>query len=730
MATLVLTTIGTIVGGPIGGAVGALLGQQVDRRLFAPKGRQGPRLNDLAVQTSTYGAPIPKLFGTMRAAGTVIWATDLKEEKHSSGGGKSGPKVTNYSYSASFAVALSARPIRAVHRIWADGKLLRGAAGDWKSETGFRLYLGDEAQAIDPFIASAEAGEGTPAYRGIAYAMFEDFLLADYGNHIPSLTFEVEADDGVVEIGEIAAELSGGAVIGETETVVGGYAASGDSVRSAIELLAAMRTMSIVDEGDFLRLTDGEPDAIALADKELGASADGKRISRRMIDRQAAGTLPDEIAVAYYEASRDYQAGLQRARRGGPGRRVEKVELPASLSADEAKSCAERRLATLWSERSQATISLPWRRMELRPGACVAPAGLPGAWRIKGWTLDRMTAELKLAAAPPRIAATVASPGRATPGADSAQGASVVHLLDLPPLLDDGGDAPRLWVAANGTEPGWRRAELTASLDGGTSWSPIGRTAAPTVIGSALDALSLGSNVLIDRIGSVEIELLNTAMWLESRDDDALVGGANLAMLGEELIQFGMVEQTGPRRFRLSRLLRGRRGSEWAMADHVAGERFVLIEAAALLPIELSSAAIGSSIRLMAEGIGDGGTPVEAETTFVGRALRPPAPVALGAERLADDSIRIRWTRRSRKGWSWLDGSDAPLGEENERYRLTIEPSAGSSRTIETAAPGYDYSVAEQAADGSTGAATITITLVQLGSVASSLPAATAVFDI
>jgi hypothetical protein len=256
MATLVLTTIGTIVGGPIGGAIGAFLGQQIDRRLFAPKGRQGPRLNELSVQTSTYGQPIPKLFGTMRVAGTVIWATDLKEDKHKSGGGKAGSKTTTYSYSASFAVALSARPIRALHRIWADGKLLRGAAGDFKSETGFRLYTGGEGQEIDPLIASAEGAEGTPAYRGIAYAMFEDFQLADYGNHIPSLTFEVEADEGPVEIGEIAAELSGGAVIGETETALGGYAASGDSVRGAIEMLAAMRPMSIIDDGAFLRLTD------------------------------------------------------------------------------------------------------------------------------------------------------------------------------------------------------------------------------------------------------------------------------------------------------------------------------------------------------------------------------------------------------------------------------------------------------------------------------------------
>src|SRR5690606_10116126 len=126
MATLVLTAVGTVLGGPIGGAIGAIAGQVFDQNiLLKPKGRQGPRLNDLAVQTSTYGTQVPKLFGTLRVAGTVIWATDLREERNKSGGGKGRPSTTTYSYSVSFAVLLSGRLIRAIRRIWADGNLLR-----------------------------------------------------------------------------------------------------------------------------------------------------------------------------------------------------------------------------------------------------------------------------------------------------------------------------------------------------------------------------------------------------------------------------------------------------------------------------------------------------------------------------------------------------------------------------------------------------------------------------
>src|SRR3546814_13531490 len=65
------------------------------------KSRQGPRLNDLAVQSSAYGTPLPRLYGMIRASGSVIWATDIRETAHRSGGGKGKPKTTTYSYAAS-----------------------------------------------------------------------------------------------------------------------------------------------------------------------------------------------------------------------------------------------------------------------------------------------------------------------------------------------------------------------------------------------------------------------------------------------------------------------------------------------------------------------------------------------------------------------------------------------------------------------------------------------------
>ena len=254
--------------------------------------------------------------------------------------------------------------------------------------------------------------------------------------------------------------------------------------------------------------------------------------------------MPDEVGIAYYEPARDWQAGYQRARRGTRGGRVERIELPAALAAGDAKAAAERRLATMLAERRTATIRLPPASMGLRPGDRIAVPGLPEHWRVAEIAIERMAVEAKLVALPGAGASAVAVPGRAVTAPDDVAGGTVIRLLDLP-LLDGVPAVPSLWVAAAGTGAGWRHATLSLSRDAGASWQVIGDTAPPAVMGSALTALHDGDAALFDRAASVEVQLIADGMWLENRDDDALVGGANLAMLGEELIQFGSATPVG-----------------------------------------------------------------------------------------------------------------------------------------------------------------------------------------
>lgn len=711
MATVVLMTAGSMIGGPVGAAIGALVGNAIDHEIFKPKGREGPRLTELRVQTSSYGTQIPKVFGTMRVAGSVIWATDLIEHRSTQSGGKGQPSTTNYSYAASFAVALSARPIQSVGRIWADGKLLRGAAGDFKARTGFRLYLGSEDQAPDPLIASMEGPGLAPAHRGIAYAVFEDLELGDFGNRIPSLSFEVIGDAAPQAAGAIAHEL-GGAVLEAPEATVplAGFAASGATARAVIETLAgAAGGWFRADAEKLVLLSGGGGPALALEDAGAG-EAQGARGQR---DIAAADAAPRTLTLAYYEPARDYQAGVQRAVAPGAGVREVRMELAAAIDAASAKGIAEAALARLDVERERRTLALPWRSLAVRPGERVTIAGSPGTWRVDRWRLEGMVVLLECVAVAPGAPSAAASGGRALPAPDLPLGETRVHAFELPPL-GALATAPRLAIAAAGTGPGWRSAALLVSSDDGATWSAAGATAMPAVLGHVVTPPGPAPSHVGDRRNTLVVELANGAMLLHDADPAALTAGANLAMAGDELLQFARAVPLGGRQWALDGLWRGRRGTEARIATQAAGDRFVLLDAEALATLDLPAEAMGKTIRVLAQGVGDV-EPGAAEAMVGGISVVPPSPVHLRATALPGGGAEIAWTRRSRSGWDWIDGVDAPLAEERERYQVEIAWDGGGRIEL-TDAPGIMLTAEESAA-------AVAVTVRQIGAHGLSPPA-------
>lgn len=186
MAQVVLGGIGQALGGGVGRLIGSTLGAMIDQRLVAgleAPPQRGPRLSTLALQGAAEGAPMACVFGRARVTGHVIWAARFREGRKTSSAGKGGPRVVEYDYSLSFAVALCEGPIDGVGRIWADGQPMDPGG------VSMRVYRGMEGQGPDPLIEAVE-GEA-PAYRGTAYVVFEDLPLGPYGNRPPQLAFEV-----------------------------------------------------------------------------------------------------------------------------------------------------------------------------------------------------------------------------------------------------------------------------------------------------------------------------------------------------------------------------------------------------------------------------------------------------------------------------------------------------------------------------------------------------------
>lgn len=228
MAVLALAAGGAALGGAIGGALGAAslgvsvgwaLGGLAGNLLFGPKPPpiSGPRLGDLSVQTSTYGAAIPLVFGTARVAGNIIWSSGIREQSNTqrvrAGKGGRRQSVTTYSYFASWASALCAGPMTAVLRLWMDDKLVYDASGASLElqvpGLRWRFYPGNETQLPDPLIEANVGAANAVAHRGLCYLVFEDVPLDAFGNRIPSVSAEVVASGGQSSIEEATALLPG-----------------------------------------------------------------------------------------------------------------------------------------------------------------------------------------------------------------------------------------------------------------------------------------------------------------------------------------------------------------------------------------------------------------------------------------------------------------------------------------------------------------------------------------
>ncbi|SMP11365.1 baseplate multidomain protein megatron [Shimia sagamensis] len=202
MATVILAAAGAAVGGAVGGGLagvssaaigqlaGATLGRVIDQKLMGAGSDviETGKINRFRLTGSAEGAAQARVFGRVRVAGQVIWATRFQESVSETGGGKgmpSQPKTRSYSYSVSLAIALCEGVILRVGRMWADGVEVG------LEEFNLRVYTGGADQMPDPKIEAVEGAGTVPAYRGTAYVMIEDLPLERFGNRVPQFNFEV-----------------------------------------------------------------------------------------------------------------------------------------------------------------------------------------------------------------------------------------------------------------------------------------------------------------------------------------------------------------------------------------------------------------------------------------------------------------------------------------------------------------------------------------------------------
>lgn len=496
--------------------------------------------------------------------------------------------------------------------------------------------------------------------------------------------------DRDIDVGNMHGRLDGMALSSRTD------------VRSVLEVLQTVFLFDVVERDGALRFVPRGVEAVlALAEDELVRKDDGSLVT---VTRKQEEDLPRQVDVTYTSPANDYQSNTQSARRlHCSTQTIETVSLPLSLSDSQARVVAERLLSVAWAERETMSFRLSLAQARLDP-TDVVDLTLDGSQqrlRLTGMQLGDGVVEVEAVVDDAEVLVWQADGAAAGSKVKELRSvpASVPLLLDLP-LLREEDDGATCYAAVSYAGSGsWSGAALQASRDGGASWQSIADLRRAAVWGTCRTVLGDGHVPCWDNANTVEVVLQRGS--LESRDRQAVLAGANMAVIGEEIVQFREAALIAPDTYRLSGLLRGRRGSEQRSAGHGPGERFVLLRSEDVVRITGYRELIGVPVLVRAVTYGlYAGDQAAMTFTNTANALKPLAPGhAKGLRDTVSGDWAIWWTRRSRQGGPWLDGADLPLGEESERYELEVLQGNAVRRTLASTTPAATYGAAQQLAD-------------------------------
>ena len=489
--------------------------------------------------------------------------------------------------------------------------------------------------------------------------------------------------------------------------------------RAALQPLMLRYGFDAVERDGVLRfiMRDGL-DAVPLNRETLAASGDLEAPVEQ--SREAEAELSGRLRLRFVQADGDYEVIAEEAILPDDATHaVAMSEFNMALTRAEGHQTAERWLTEARVAREGVRLALPPSMMDVGAGDVIAlppddgegealyrvdrvemgEMSLIDAVRIEPEVYDPAHFDDELVALKPFVAPVPVN----------------ALFLDLPLLRgDEVPHAPH--IAATARQ--WPGNVAVYASGGETNFRLNTLMPLRATMGGTQNDMAHARPSVVDRGQALQVTL--TSGVLENVDEADLVGGANLAAIGDgsadrwEVFQFARVELIAPQTYLLRDRLRGQAGSDGVMPDvWPAGSQFVLLNSVPR-QIELSPnlLRIAQTYR-----IGPAGRPlndpsyVQRTESFDGNGLRPYRPCHLRLEE-ETGALRFGWIRRTRiNGDGWTE-FDVPLAEESEQYQLRILQNGVVLREELVDRASWTYTAQMRAGDGAAGPALISVAQV------------------
>lgn len=413
--------------------------------------------------------------------------------------------------------------------------------------------------------------------------------------------------------------------------------------------------------------------------------------------------LPAQVAIRYRNVDNDYQTGVEVSDRLLSGQVAQQsIEVAIGMTPSEAKALADVMVTDNLAALTSGTVSLSMAYAHLQPADVVLIDGQTMRLGRKQDARGVITFEARRHDASTILSIGATDDGYLSAGTVSAPSATTLQVLDIP-LLRDADNGPGHYVAANGGET-WPGASVQRSVNN-VDFTQSATVLERAVFGTCTSTLASYSGVGVDERNSLTVDVGTGELASSTRAAMMLDDQINVLLVGSEIIRFvtATLTATAPNRYTLTRLIRGQRGTEWAMPGHIAAERCVLLRPQGLRYVTTPQTDIGATRYI--KGVTNGltaasvaGTPY----TNTGASQKPIAPVDVRAIVDSNGFISLSWRRRSRLSYSLLASTGVPSGEASIAFEVDVVDVATSSvvRTIPTSSQGVVYSTQNQRADG------------------------------
>lgn len=494
------------------------------------------------------------------------------------------------------------------------------------------------------------------------------------------------------------------------------------SIRSALQQLMTAFMFDAVESGGKIKFVPrGTSSILTIEEDNLAAHSEGENLPDIItIRRQQELELPKRVSITFINNDADYQAGYQYAARIVTDSVDEQtIELAIVMTNGQAAKIADTVLYGLWLARETHQFQVGIEYIALEPCDVITLQTDEAVYISRITSVEFGAPGLLMLQGAAEDSAVYTSQVTAEDGGGGFEEQSLVpagptelRLLDIP-ILRAVDNNSGFYMAASGYYDGWRGASVVQSADN-AAWNQIKTFLVSSTMGVANTALGSGLTTIPDQASTVNVRLLKGE--LASITDDQLLAGGNIAVLGQEILQFKNAVLQADGTYDLSYFLRGRFGTEWAVGSHALYEEFTVLTESTIQRMLVDENTIGAKRYYKAVTLGSTVDASISKTfTYAGVCFKPYAAVHLKGTRDTSNNLTITWIRRSRYGGEWRDNVDVPLGETSENYEVDIlNGSNVVVRTIAVTAQSASYSAAQQTTDGLTPGNPVHIKIYQL----------------